>query len=58
MKTDKKVGGARQKYEKPLLRTIELIAEEVLVVGCKTTSGTAVNNPACGVANRCNHLGS
>lgn len=26
-------------YEKPILRTIELRAEEVLVVGCKLDSG-------------------
>jgi hypothetical protein len=26
----------RQSYEKPKLRTIELAAEEILAVGCKT----------------------
>jgi hypothetical protein len=35
----KKVKKTRQAYEKPVLRTIELTAEEVLGVGCKTSFG-------------------
>jgi hypothetical protein len=30
---------AKKPYEKPLLRTIGLLAEEVLAVGCKTATG-------------------
>lgn len=29
----------KQAYEKPRLRVIELVAEEVMGVGCKTASG-------------------
>lgn len=29
----------RQSYEKPRMRVIELVAEEVLSVGCKLSSG-------------------
>ncbi len=37
-------------YEKPVLRPIELVAEEILAVGCKTNiSGTAPRSatPPC-----------
>lgn len=37
MHSDKKVA-FRKPYEKPLLRIIELKADEVLAVGCKTNS--------------------
>ena len=30
----------KKPYNKPLLRTIELVADEVLAVGCKATGGT------------------
>jgi len=36
---DNKKGKEKQKYEKPRLRTIELAAEEVLAIGCKTAPG-------------------
>ena len=46
-------------YEKPELVVIELKAEEVLAVGCKTIGKTAVGIPAdCGRARRCNQRGS
>ncbi|MCP3957627.1 MAG: hypothetical protein GY719_07210 [bacterium] len=32
-------GRSREPYEKPLLRTIHLAAEEVLAVGCKLAGG-------------------
>ena len=36
----------KRAYEKPMLRTIELAAEEVLAVGCKAVhSGTAPGSP-------------
>jgi hypothetical protein len=46
----------REKYEKPKLRTIELAAEEVLTVGCKTRfadpKGVAGNGCMSGVCSR------
>jgi hypothetical protein len=36
-----------QAYEKPRLRVIELTAEEVLAVGCKTAHGGAPLGPTC-----------
>lgn len=40
-------------YEKPRLRAIDLAAEEVLAIGCKTTTGFASNGttPPCMVQN-------
>ncbi|NWF98586.1 MAG: hypothetical protein HXY52_06615 [Nitrospirae bacterium] len=40
----------KQHYEKPMLRQIELVAEEILAVGCKSLStGTAPKSatPPC-----------
>ena len=44
----------KQAYEKPRLRTIELVAEEILAVGCKTSPadfngklGGGCTNPLC-----------
>jgi hypothetical protein len=50
--------GKRQ-YEKPALRAIELAAEEVLAVGCKTiSSGSAPGGgPPCMIRN-CSGRGS
>jgi hypothetical protein len=52
----------KQPYEKPELVAIELKAEEVLAVGCKTTGRTAraapIPQPVCGFATGCNVRGS
>jgi hypothetical protein len=45
-------------YEKPRLRIIELVAEEVLAIGCKTVASTNVGREACGFAINCVSLGS
>jgi len=47
------------KYTKPELRVIELEADEVMGVGCKTPTQTAsgLSNPPC-IANNCLLLGS
>lgn len=48
-------------YEKPKLRTIELVADEVLAVGCKTKHGVrGFGNPGpqCRVPRRCYAIGS
>jgi len=39
----------KQTYEKPRLRTIELAAEEILAIGCKSTMNTAPGSttPPC-----------
>jgi hypothetical protein len=51
---------AKQPYEKPELVVIELKAEEVLAVGCKTGGPRAnVGQPAaCGRGSGCNQWGS
>ena len=50
---------SKQPYEKPELVRIELKAEEVLAVGCKTTARTGVGlQPACGSTRGCNLRGS
>lgn len=52
---------AKERYEKPELVTIELKAEEVLAVGCKTigrTAGRPFPGPDCGSATGCNRQGS
>jgi len=38
MEQSQKKEKKKRAYEKPRLRTIELLAEEVLAVGCKTLS--------------------
>jgi hypothetical protein len=49
----------KEPYEKPELLVIELKAEEVLAVGCKTVGGTAFGGrPLCGFAQGCNRRGS
>ena len=58
MATDKVSNNSRQVYEKPLLRTIELVAEEVLGVGCKTASQGNPISPSSCIANSCSTLGS
>lgn len=50
----------KKTYKKPRLRTIELVAEEVLAIGCKqVTSGTAVGGPpSCTIPTQCFQAGS
>lgn len=49
----KKEDAVRQPYEKPELRLIELAAEEVLAIGCKSSfgdpSGVAGNGCTTGI---------
>ena len=40
MQNKEKTAKSKQAYEKPRLRTIELLAEEVMGVGCKNTPAT------------------
>ncbi len=54
MKGEGKKGARKRAYEKPKLRTIELVAEEVLAEGCKLSSGalgpvgdSCVSQPKC-----------
>ena len=49
----------RQMYQKPQMTVIELSADEVLAIGCKTTSGKASgsNVPPCQIRN-CARQGS
>ena len=62
MEDEKKQTPAKKPYEKPVLRVIELAAEEVLAVGCKTKppGPRAFGNPtpACIVPRTCFGQGS
>jgi len=51
MEDDKKNEHARRVYEKPVLRSIELVAEEVLAVGCKGTAIPGPSRPTCVLVN-------
>ena len=58
MENNKNEENSKQPYEKPRLRTIELAAEEVLGVGCKTAAGaTGPAIPTCSIS-MCVQLGS
>ena len=49
----------KELYERPELRIIELAAEEVLAVGCKSPGPTNnVGFAACGVGANCVSLGT
>lgn len=50
----------KERYEKPEMVVIELKAEEVLAVGCKTVGRTAFGRPEpnCGRSIPCNQQGS
>ena len=57
MDNEKKEIKRKQAYEKPRLRVIELVAEEVMGVGCKNASGGAGPLSTC-VLSGCSVLGS
>ena len=47
----------KRTYEKPKLRIIELVAEEVLGIGCKTWgSGSGVMGSPCGPGSPCSTI--
>ncbi len=48
----------KQPYFQPKLRIIDLVAEEVLAVGCKTTGASAPLNPTSCMAASCSQDGS
>ncbi len=49
----------KQPYEKPRVEAIELKADEVLAVGCKTASGANTGQMVtCGSTNFCVEVGS
>jgi hypothetical protein len=52
-------GNEKQAYEKPRLRTIELAAEEILAIGCKSTMNNAPGSstPPC-MIRHCSGKGS
>lgn len=57
MKENQKQAKRKQMYEKPKLRSIDLTAEEVLAVGCKTATGGGPNTPNCAVK-KCAKIGT
>ncbi len=48
----------RKNYRPPQIRRIELVTDEVLIVGCKAAGYTNVRSPACGTTSNCAGLGS
>ncbi len=56
MKNENNEIKSKQAYEKPRLRVIELVAEEVMGVGCKTASVPAVTSVCAALA--CSLIGS
>ncbi len=57
MTTQKKKPESKKSWRKPRLRTIDLVAHEVLGVGCKDLSSSAFGASTC-IANGCADLGS
>ncbi|MBW1744438.1 MAG: hypothetical protein JRJ47_13570 [Deltaproteobacteria bacterium] len=57
MKSEQGRDQEKQAYEKPRLRIIELAADEVHAIGCKTVSSPAPLGPNC-PANGCKAPGS
>ena len=49
---------ASRKYVKPRLRTIELVADEVLASGCKMSGSAAPGSPLSCMENNCSQDGS
>jgi hypothetical protein len=50
---------AKKPYEKPTLHVIDLAADEVLGIGCKSSrGGKAAGYTGCGLANGCAKTGS
>ena len=61
MPASSKKNTGKKPYQKPKLRTIELVADEVLAVGCKVQNGVAgINNPkaSCALPTTCYSEGS
>ncbi len=60
MQSEQNEKKTKQAYEKPRLRMIELAAEEVLAIGCKTFSGdpSGVNGSGCVVSTCVNDAGT
>jgi hypothetical protein len=53
----KKEAGSKLQYEKPMLRTIELAAEEVLVTKCKQSPSVKIRSQQGCAAVSCNTIG-
>ena len=43
----------KQPYRQPRLRTIDLVAEEVLAIGCKNVGTSAPGSPRNCMSNQC-----
>jgi len=53
MKNHKKTIEKKHEYERPRLRIIELLAEEVLGIACHNSSNAAPNTPHCDLTSDC-----
>lgn len=56
-------GNLRKKYEKPLLRVVNISSSvQTLGIGCKLAGSATINwgptTPSCGIANYCAQNGS
>ena len=58
MKLDQVNKEAKKHYERPMLRIIELAADEILSVGCKTSTGGRAFGAIPCVAGSCAGQGS
>jgi hypothetical protein len=47
VKTDRESKKSKEPYEKPALRKIELVTEEVMALGCKFGQGFGPQPPTC-----------
>jgi hypothetical protein len=57
-KENKPTETEKRPYEKPRVRVIDLAADEVLAIGCKTISGGFNTGAAPCTANSCSVVGS
>lgn len=56
--TNREKNTKRRTYSKPVLRFIDLVAEEVLTVGCKTSTGGGKPGGFSCTSNGCSSAGS
>jgi hypothetical protein len=47
MSTEKNPIGSKQPYARPVLEVIDLVADEVLGIGCKGAASPGASQPSC-----------
>ena len=53
MKIDRDSIRGKRPYTKPQLKTIDLVAEEVLGAGCKMPATSGPSKPSCAMVGKC-----